>query len=252
MAVRILYKYLDAEGGAAMLYNSNLMFTNSTQLNDPFDCHPSLIDYSNAPPLIAAPWDRKTIENLQVNHAENTRNNTWICSLSKTYNSLLMWSYYNKHQGICVGIDMKKVKPYLDRVIGTFIGCPELEVKYKNIVKKPNFYKDKEDYFTYQFVTKAKEWEHEQEVRLISLNPSPRFMKLMPWQDGEKGPIDWKEVRAFVDLGGECFHSLYLGVSIEKHKKKKIVEFAKKTNPNIKIYQMTTDPKAFKLKAEQI
>ena len=36
-----LYKYLDADGGLIMLYYGTLMFTNATQLNDPFDCHPA-------------------------------------------------------------------------------------------------------------------------------------------------------------------------------------------------------------------
>ena len=44
-----LYKYLDLDGGLLMLHNSNLQFTNATRLNDPFDCHPSLFDFSNAP-----------------------------------------------------------------------------------------------------------------------------------------------------------------------------------------------------------
>ena len=44
-----LYKYLDFTGGLMMLHYSNLQFTNATQLNDPFDCHPSLIDFSNVP-----------------------------------------------------------------------------------------------------------------------------------------------------------------------------------------------------------
>lgn len=43
-----LYKYLDFTGGLMMLHYSNLQFTNATQLNDPFDCHPSLIDFSNS------------------------------------------------------------------------------------------------------------------------------------------------------------------------------------------------------------
>ena len=42
---RILYKYLDITGAKCMIGNSNLQFTNATQLNDPFDCHPSLIDH---------------------------------------------------------------------------------------------------------------------------------------------------------------------------------------------------------------
>ena len=41
-----LYKYLDVDGVLMMLYYSNLMFTNATQLNDPFDCHPALRDLS--------------------------------------------------------------------------------------------------------------------------------------------------------------------------------------------------------------
>lgn len=31
-----LYKYLDVDGGLAMLSNSNLQFTNATKLDDPF------------------------------------------------------------------------------------------------------------------------------------------------------------------------------------------------------------------------
>lgn len=44
-----LYKYLDVNGGLMMLHNSNLQFTNATRLNDPFDCHPALFDFSHAP-----------------------------------------------------------------------------------------------------------------------------------------------------------------------------------------------------------
>lgn len=46
---RILYKYLDINGARWMIGNQNLQFTNASQLNDPFDCHPKLIDYSNVP-----------------------------------------------------------------------------------------------------------------------------------------------------------------------------------------------------------
>ena len=45
----ILYKYLDVDGGLAMLKHHNLQFTNATKFNDPFDCHPALFDYSHAP-----------------------------------------------------------------------------------------------------------------------------------------------------------------------------------------------------------
>ena len=60
-----LYKYLDFTGGLMMLHYSNLQFTNATQLNDPFDCHPSLIDFSNVPKEACGGWTPKIIEELR-------------------------------------------------------------------------------------------------------------------------------------------------------------------------------------------
>ena len=56
-----LYKYLDAEGGLRMLRNSNIQFTNATKLNDPFDCHPSLIDFSQVPAEKTKAWDKEIV-----------------------------------------------------------------------------------------------------------------------------------------------------------------------------------------------
>lgn len=44
---RILYKYIDIDGGKSMIENQDLQFSNACSLNDPFDCHPKLIDFSN-------------------------------------------------------------------------------------------------------------------------------------------------------------------------------------------------------------
>ena len=41
------------------------------------------------------------------------------------------------------------------------------DVQYRDVVNKPNYYIDQEDFFNYQVYTKAKAWEHEQEVRLF-------------------------------------------------------------------------------------
>lgn len=39
---RILYKYIDIDGGKSMIENQDLQFSNACILNDPFDCHPNL------------------------------------------------------------------------------------------------------------------------------------------------------------------------------------------------------------------
>ena len=57
----ILYKYLDDDGGLKMLTYKNLQFTNSENLNDPFDCHPGLIDFSKVPSEKTKVWSKNDI-----------------------------------------------------------------------------------------------------------------------------------------------------------------------------------------------
>lgn len=248
-----LYKYLDFNGGLMMLHYGNLQFTNATQLNDPFDCHPSLIDFSDVPKEACGGWTSEIIEELRKDPFRRTREEAWICSLSKIYDSILMWSYYSKHKGICIGLNMEKVRKCLSRMHGSvMIGCLEMEVQYKDIVEKPDYFRDAKDFFHYQISTKAKAWEHEQEVRLFILNPSPAYMALLPGQNDDKGPIDWKEVRAFPKIGRECFESVYLGINMNAEEKSKIICVAQKLNPDIKIFQMEIDANAFRLNTKLI
>lgn len=253
MGANKLYKYLDAEGGSKMLYYSNLQFTNATRLNDPFDCHPSLIDFSKVPDERLQIWGKETTIRLESNRYERLRDNAWICSLSKRHDSLLMWSYYGNHRGVCVGLDMEKTNKYLSRIYcQVYVGSMEFEVQYEDIIKKPDFFREHKDYFRYQLSTKAKDWEHEQEVRLVLLSPTNVFTPMaVPYPPKDKNEvIDWKEVRAYPHIGGECFESLYLGINIDKEQKEKMIKVAKKVNPEIAIYQMTIDPDAFRLKEE--
>lgn len=253
MITNRLYKYLDYTGGLMMLYYSELQFTNATQLNDPFDCHPALIDFSNVPKEACGGWTPDIIEEMRREPFRTTREKVWICSLSKIPDSILMWSYYSKHKGICIGLNMDKTQQYLSRMLGSLmIGCKEVEVQYEDIVKKPDYFRDVKDFFHYQLSTKAKAWAHEQEIRQFILEPWPTYMKLMPGQTDEKGPIDWKEMRAYLRIGGECFDSVYLGIDMDTDEKAKIIKVARNLNPDINIYQMAVDSRAFKLNAERI
>lgn len=245
-----LYKYLDINGAIMMLHYSNLMYANATTFNDPFDCHPSLIDFSNVPLEKCKIWPAKYIEDLDSNKYINNRNDLWICCLSKLYNSILMCGYYNKHEGVCIGLNMKNVAKYLNVGYGMMVSTEGVDVQCKDIVNRPDYYRDRKDFFSYQVFTKAKVWEHEHEVRLFIYKPSPIFMSLLPFQQN-KNEFDPKGIRAFVKIGAECFDSIYLGVRISKDNKEKIIKLAKKLNPEIKIYQMETDPVAFKLIEKQ-
>ena len=157
----------------------NLQFTNATQLNDPFDCHPKLIDYSNVPKcVINEDTPSKWWMDKEENDALDLRKGTWLCSLSKVKDSLLMWSHYcRNHSGICLGMDLEKVTECItikgDRKI--YVDPLMLEVQYRDILKRPDAYYSDEPYWYYQWRTKAHEWGYEQELRFIVLNQNHKM-----------------------------------------------------------------------------
>ena len=256
-----LYKYLDVEGGKSMLHYSNLQFTNATRLNDPFDCHPSLFNFSNVP-INENNWPPvEFLKKKGITDMENLRNSAWICSLSKVYDSLLMWAYYGNHKGICIGLDMEKTDNYISKIHCGIIGPMKIEVQYRDIIEKPDYFHGAQDYFHYLLSTKADAWKHEQEVRFVLIDPIPASTANHPYfapiglpykPKKRKEAIDWKEVRAYPNLGGECFDSLYLGLKMEEEEKASIIQKALRCNPHIKIFQMIIDPSAFRLIAVPI
>lgn len=258
---RILYKYISIEGAEWMLGMKkgrkypNLQFTNATQLNDPFDCHPKLLDYSNVPKEIpfgrfSKEWWQEKVEN----DALNLRNNTWLTSFSKENDSILMWSHYcNNHSGICIGMDIEKIPPIRGMIFPEPI---EIEVQYADILNRPNVFSGN-DFMYYQFGTKAQDWGYEKEVRLVIPKPLPGYADFTPEQAKEakknKHKLwDWKEIHHYVELPPECFESVYFGVYISNENIEKISERMLKLNRNTKLYQMQLDPDAFRLKAERI
>ncbi len=252
MVAKHLYKYLNIDGGLKMLQYSNLQFTNATKFNDPFDCHPALYDYSNVPTTEYNWPPADFVADKGKNDMKNLRNSTWICSLSKVYDSLLMWSYYNQHKGVCIGLNLDvTIKCCKYKFIGTMSPFAA-EVNYKDILKKTDYFKERPTCIDL-WTTKAKAWEHEQEVRIITKDP---VWANAAWShpeelDGEES-IDIKEIRYYPHLSKDCFESIYLGVNILSKDKNQIIKLAKKNYPEIKIYQMALAPDAFRLREEQI
>ena len=254
---RILYKYLDIIGAKSMIGNKNLQFTNASQLNDPFDCHPKLLDYSKVPKHKLQGWipEKWRIEK-EENDALNLRNNTWLCSLSKVNDSILMWAHYcYNHKGVCIGFDIDKVMQSVPPMFGEIYLQPlVLDVQYKSIIERTNGYCNAMGLFNYQWQTKAKEWEYEQEVRLVMPKPCAMYAALTPAQAKHpKETWDWREIHHYMPLKGECFDSIYIGVNTDKAEREWMIKYAhEKLNPNIKLYQMRVDANAFRLRPEII
>ena len=226
-----------------MLRNHNLQFTHPINLNDPFDCNPSLINFSNVPAAKCKVWSPEFIKLMESQHYKNQWEQTWICSLSKTYDNLLMWAHYcQNHQGVCIGLDIMKTNNYLSRIInGFYIGVEDVEVQYEEIAKKTDYFHDfLKSFFRYQVATKAKDWAYEKEVRLLLRNPNlsriPTALSPSYQSKEEDEAIDIKKFRFYPQIGTECFRSLYLGININKDNRDELIKIARLRNPDISIY----------------
>lgn len=180
----ILYKYIDITGGLSMLQKEELWFRRIGFLNDPYDCYHTH-DCHEEYPFGEVDFDANSIFKY-----------TGICSLSETANNYLMWSYYNQHKGMCVGINMAFIYSELINIriekVNGFLSFRKViykdelpDLKLHNIVP-PNFQEipinDKSSDTAQEEIndflsTKAKWWEHENEYRLIlRQRPNPALV----------------------------------------------------------------------------
>lgn len=221
-----------------MLENRTLQFTQVKELNDPFDCHPGLIDFSCHPEYTRALNMSDVKES--VNDGKITlgafRQLAYVCSLSKNNDSVSMWSHYaNNHRGVCIELHLESLGSH-----GIICG-QSYDVSYDDIIRKPNYFTFNDninDPAHYMLTTKAREWEREQEVRYITQGRP----KIRP-----NDTIDNDERYYRPQIPNDCFAAIYLGVNIDKDVEKEIIESAKKLNADVKIYKMQVDPNALRL-----
>lgn len=103
-----------------------------------------------------------------------------VCSFSKNDNSMLMWSHYTgDHQGIMVEYEFGRGLP-------TGFGISEVKYTYgqKRQVEKDKFI------FNQYLLTKNKEWEYEEEVRLISYQSSKVYYERHSFPSPDRSKIN--------------------------------------------------------------
>lgn len=155
-----------------------------------------------------------------------------VLSLSKRWNSILMWSHYaDNHSGFCVGFSEDKI-----RESGLFGKGGPVHYNPENDYPTINPLEEENLMITgfKQTHTKAYDWEYEQEYRLTKL-----FVPNVPTTEDRK--IQFKD-----DLLSE----IIIGLTTSETSKKEILEIAK--NKNIKVYQTKKVSMKFEIFREQI
>jgi hypothetical protein len=186
--MNILYKYCDQIGAIKILGSLELKLPYTSDVNDPLECspifdipqnkfllHKSIIQLSkrnninlpeNCENIISnSGFREKLIENATKLQEDFHQRRGCLLSVSKTEQNIVMWAHYaEKHKGIVLGLDFDKMEVN---------GIKMRSVKYSKRRPRINILDDfsnvsKIERFLEIFVlTKAKEWEYEQELRSI-------------------------------------------------------------------------------------
>ena len=228
----ILYKYIDTTGGLSMLQKEELWFRRTGFLNDPYDCYLSH-ECQGKYPEFSVSFDLNELTKY-----------FGICSLSETATTFLMWSYYNEHKGMCIGVNMKDIYTSLinhfhDK-INSYLSFRK--VVYKN--KLPDLNLINIVPFDYQtpridntpskkaqneingfLSTKAKWLEHEKEYRLILRQTPNPYLNL-----DEPVKLQMRNLINRVYLGCKFDGNIDTIINIAKEKKFDVYKFRQQSH----------------------
>lgn len=191
MSKRYLYKYVSFDEKLLVLDIIDkylIMFSHPDRFNDPFDCNPRYLDSkrpkTERPELFKAihreelsPADNRTLREQAINRMSSgikdgslrdvILEEVGIISLSRTPWSVLMWSHYaEKHTGFMVEFEEKSSfskdeRPLDDKWLVSF------KVQYSEDRPSLSYWGSDENEVDKLFTYKSKEWEYEQEERVI-------------------------------------------------------------------------------------
>ncbi len=197
------YKYLpidesfqepfDKKGSLSIIKDGTIKFSHPKEFNDPFDCYPEIdiqkvlshtskkkhlfkfigdnLGLSPAQRIQEKPKQLKKLEKglSDKSHANLINDQIGICCLSRNPLNLLMWAHYaTKHTGFVIEFSIPTESTSFD--IDTAYYLTPFPVDYSTV--KPIITSGASDEFNKYFLTKGKDWEYEQEERVIDYRQS--------------------------------------------------------------------------------
>jgi hypothetical protein len=245
------YKYLPIER-ISYLENELIRFTQPGDLNDPFECLPqkptkqeiqllvanvakaqigteALIKIGNAKFLeiiekyiddIEHGVEGNLLDKIYNSAQSNINESLGILSLSKNWNSTLMWAHYTiSHRGFCIGFDSNHsfFKNYLseDKEKSFTISDVNYSTDRVKIPMKLGMPKIGLE----PYITKSIDWEYEQEVRMIgTLNLAEKVVS------GNSFSINLFKVPH------SAIKEIIVGANIQTEFKQRILDFCEERN----------------------
>lgn len=171
-----LYMYFKAEGAEKFLENHNLKLSDPRKCNDPFEC---AIDYNASLKTTGYIDENPYYEQLNELYVRDLQAKWWeahknlrISCLTKEATNILMWAYYADGQkGICIEFDPSKAPLFFENL---------REVKYRTKLATINKGCGEELDYSEILITKAMQWQHEKEWRVIFKDLYSDFFPISP------------------------------------------------------------------------
>jgi hypothetical protein len=259
---KVVYKYRDWSNKfhKEILHKNQLYLPSPDEFNDPFDCKipldftlleddekkrkfiekelsQILLSYGKIPFNISEKTRenyyrlKNDIEKYEIEYTElflNLPQYFGILSLSKKWDSILMWSHYaNYHKGFCIGFNLEK----LNKTSAINLGI--VDYPPNNDFPRISPLEDNIIAFIQTTFSKSKEWGYEDEYRLVKV------------YDNAPSKEDRK-----ITITDECIAEIIIGISADNETKKELVEIA--NAKNIKIYQAKKVPRKYEIDREII
>lgn len=197
----------DKKGSLSIIKDGTIKFTHRKNFNDPFDCLPEINTKAILESIRKTPrssdekkdMDRiiekekgklsprkmaieraKLLRKNEINFEKNSYeifDKYGICCLSRNPLNLLMWAHYaTHHRGFVVEFFIPTINPFYttENVPFNFTTKDLISYRNHNLVPSPVMYEKERpimdggnDDFNKKFLIKSKDWEYEQEERVI-------------------------------------------------------------------------------------
>lgn len=192
----MLYKFAKKEGIISILKYNTLKFSLTSEFNDPFEFHSSLIDKKISFKYLSDLFIRKnyvltTRERINVSKflkrdqkyyqnelnrkLEEQKKITRVCCFSLKRDNILMWGHYAEcHKSACLVFNKELLLESFKSK--TLIG----EVKYEDEIHSVSFSDDSNKAIENWALTKNIDWKYESEFRIIHSLESLQFQLFNP------------------------------------------------------------------------
>ncbi|WP_277056807.1 DUF2971 domain-containing protein [Treponema socranskii] len=196
----------------APVLNMTLRYRNPNSFNDPYDCY------------IAAKLDGE----IQPIRSAGV----YVCSLTTSFDDMLMWSHYaSNHGGFVVEYDAKELKKIDKYQMESFS-----KVSYSDDILLRNLLSSNNDNSNKEIVEaiyhKARCWSYENEIRSVI------------YEIESEMPID-------IQLESNCISGIFLGSHFIKRRNGKIPHFLQNWKEKKKLYYMQLSSNMYKLEKKQ-